>query len=462
MLNTFSGDRMSLLIVEILAVGDELLRGELVDTNGPWLAEELGRLGLQVRGHVTVGDDPAPLTTAIREAAQRADLVLVTGGLGPTDDDRTAAAVASATGRELQLDRDVLEQLKERFARAGYPFSPNNEKQARFPRTSTILKNDRGTAPGFVVKTSGGALIACMPGVPSEMKQIFSEQLIPLLRTSLEQIGQPALIRVVKTFGIGESQIDHRLQGLLEFVEETTGARSRGSVTIHYRTSFPENSVILVVRPKDDQEPEQQRAEALLGALVEEVKRRLGRSVYGVDGTTFSDAVVRALRDEGATVALAESCTGGLAGDLITRASGSSEVFELSVVTYSNRCKHEILGVPTEILETKGAVSAQCVEAMALGVRRLARSTYGVAISGIAGPTGGSPEKPVGTVHFALASPEGVRHLQRCFPFDRQRVKLVSAYVALALVLRQITRDEDPDPFEGRWAADERMGGEQR
>lgn len=452
---------MPALIAEIVAVGDELLRGELVDTNGPWLAEQLGRLGVQVHRHVTVGDAIDPLVTALQEAMERSDLVLVTGGLGPTDDDRTAAAVARATELELQLDQTVLEALKERFTRAGYPFSPNNEKQARFPRTSTILKNDRGTAPGFMVKTRGRGLIACMPGVPSEMKHIFSERLIPLLETSLEQIGQPARVRVVRTFGIGESQIDHRLQGLLESVEETTGVQSCGSVTIHYRTSFPENSVILVVRPKDDQEPEQQRAEALLVALEEEVRRRLGRSVYGVDGTTFSDAVVRALRDEGATVALAESCTGGLAGDLITRASGSSEVFELSVVTYSNRCKHEILGVPTEILETHGAVSAQCVEAMALGVRRLAGSTYGVAISGIAGPTGGSPKKPVGTVHFALASPEGVRHLQRCFPFDRQRVKLVSAYVALTLVLRRVTRAEDPDPFEGRWAP-ESLGGERR
>jgi nicotinamide-nucleotide amidase len=451
MLNVYSvfRERRSMpLNVEILTVGDELLRGDLADTNGVWLAERLTRQGFQVSRLATMGDPMEPLVGYLEQAAARTDLLLVTGGLGPTEDDRTAAAVARAAGRELQLDQDQLATLQQRFTNAGYTFTPNNEKQVWFPRAATVLPNERGTAPGFMVSTDGGTRIVCMPGVPHEMKAMFEGQVLPLLEDS---VGGTVRVRVLRTFGIGESQMDHRLSGLLEQID--AGA-CRAS--LHFRTSFPENSVILVVWAEDP--GSEGEAEAVLERLEGEVRERLGDSVYGADDTTFSDAVVQSLRQCGASVALAESCTGGLAGDLITQASGSSEVFELGVITYSNRFKHEILGVPQQVLDEHGAVSQACVEAMAAGVRRLAGSTYGVAISGIAGPTGGTEEKPVGTVHFALAAPDGVRHVVRRFPFDRGRVKRLSAYVALTLAMRHAARGAtalDRDPLQGAWAAKE-------
>jgi nicotinamide-nucleotide amidase len=431
---------------EILTVGDELLRGDLQDTNGCWLAARLGRLGFEVTRILSVGDALGPLQAQLERAAAGEGLIVVTGGLGPTEDDRTAEAVARATRRELELDEAVLEALKARFAAAGYPFSPNNAKQACFPRTATVIANERGTAPGFMLRTQA-ARIVCLPGVPWEMRAMFEGGVVPLLEAEVEGL-RPARVRVIRTFGKGESQIDHRLRDLLSAVD-TAGTE----VSVHYRTTFPENHVILVVRGEPG------RAGAVLDALEQEIRSRVGRSVYGVDDTSFSEAVVQALREAGATLALAESCTGGLAGDLITRASGSSEVFHLGVVTYANAFKHRLLGVPEAVLEQQGAVSQECVEAMARGVRQLAGTTYGVSISGVAGPTGGTADKPVGTVHFALATEREVIHLSRRFPFgDRQRIKEVAAHVALSLVLRHLAGAlrGSADPYEGRWAPKEK------
>lgn len=421
------------VFAEILTIGDELLRGDLADTNGAWLAARLFRLGISVERIVSLGDPLDPLVEYLTGAIQRGRLVLVTGGLGPTEDDRTSEAVARAAAAPLELRQPVLDALHERFERSGFVFTTNNEKQAHLPRGAVLVPNPRGTAPGFMVR-AGRARIVCMPGVPSEMKGMFEETVAPLLAQELEGV-RPARTRVLRTFGMGESQIDQRLTGLLE---EIGGGEAQ--LSLHYRTSFPENHVMLVVSGG-----EEARAEELLDRFEEEARRRLGeRVVYGVDDTTFSDAVVAALREAGATVALAESCTGGLAADLLTGASGSSAVFELGVVTYSNRFKHRILGVPEQVLEQHGAVSQECVLAMARGVRELAGATFGVAISGIAGPTGGSPDKPVGTVHFALCHEGGARHVERRFPWkERRRIKEISAHVALALVLGQLQAGPD-------------------
>jgi len=436
------------LSAEILTIGDELLRGDLVDTNGSWLARRLFQLGVGVTRILSTGDELEQLTQHLTRAlAAGTGLVLVTGGLGPTDDDRTSEAVARATGRPLELDQPTLETLRWRFEQAGYPFTPNNEKQAHFPRGATLIPNRRGTAPGFALTheaTPHRTTIICLPGVPSEMKVMFDDTVVPLLQEVAEL--PPSRARVLRVFGMGESQIDQRLQGLLSTLDQ-----GEMEISLHYQTSFPENQVILVARGGQEQE-----TTALLDRFEQEVRSRLGpREIFGVDDTSFSDAVVGALRRAGATVALAESCTGGLAGDLITRASGSSEVFELGVVTYSNEFKHRMLEVPSDVLEQQGAVSRECVLAMAHGVRRLAGSTFGVAISGVAGPGGGTPDKPVGTVHFALAHEEGERHLVRRFPWveDRQRIKEISAHVALALVLRHLVGGGSPDSdlFAGRW-----------
>lgn len=416
------------ICAEVLTVGDELLRGEVVDTNAAWLATRLWRMGLSLDRVVSVGDALEPLAEQIKRAAARCQVLVISGGLGPTEDDRTTEAL----GLELELNEEVLAQLRQRFAAAGRPLTPNNEKQAWIPAGATLLPNERGTAPGYMVQL-GQCRVACLPGVPSELEAMFDQALAPLL---LEQLSpRPAVVRQLHTFGIGESQIDHRLRDGLDAVD-----RQGCEVSVHYRTSFPCNTVILVVRPGGDGDADQQLAQQVLARLEQVAQERIGRQIHAVDQATFSDAVVAALRAAGATVALAESCTGGLTGDLITQAAGSSEVFSMGLVTYSNEAKHQLLGVPSELLECHGAVSQQCVEAMARGVRERAGATFGVAISGIAGPGGATPDKPVGTVHFALDWDGGARHVSLVFPFDRQRVKVVSAHTALHLVLRQLER----------------------
>ncbi len=418
------------ITAEILTVGDELLRGDVVDENSAWLATRLGQLGLAVHRSVSVGDALDQLVRQLERCAARCDLLVITGGLGPTDDDRTTEAVGRLTGAALELREDVLEAMRERFQRAGYTLTKNNEKQAWIPAGATLLENRWGTAPGYMVRHEG-CRVACMPGVPLELKKIFDHVLAPLLEQELS--CRPAVVRTLNTFGIGESQLDHRLGAVLQQVDH-----GPCEVSVHYRTSFPCNHLILVARPADGAGAD--AAAETLDRLEAAARGEVGKYIYGVDETSFSDAVVAALAEAGATLALAESCTGGLTGDLITSASGSSAVFEMGCVTYSNEVKHRMLGVPMEIFEEHGAVSQQCVEAMAEGVRRLAGADYGAAISGIAGPTGGTPDKPVGTVHFAVASAAGVTHLHRVFPFDRRRVKVVSAHTALALVMRELKR----------------------
>jgi nicotinamide-nucleotide amidase len=440
---------------EILATGDELLRGDVVDTNAAWLAVRCKELGLSLSRVVAVGDATSSIVTAVREAAQRCTVLLVSGGLGPTDDDRTSAAVAAAAGVDLVRNEDALRAIMERFARFGYTFTPNNAKQADLPRGAELLPNHQGTAPGFALQL-GVCRVYCMPGVPHELKAMFDDAVAPRLARDLAL--QPALIRTLNIFGVGESQIDHLLAHLLpdqgcraSFADDPASAAAlqRCEVSIHYRASFPETKVVLVVRPATGCTVDE--AGELLARLEAEARRRIGRFVFSTDDATLASAVVAALRQAGATLALAESCTGGQVGDLITSAPGSSEVFHLGVVSYHNAIKERVLGVPAEVLQTVGAVSRECVEAMALGARRLAGATYGVAVSGVAGPGGGSPEKPVGTVHFALATPRGVRHLKRLFPFDRDRVKRISAHVALYLVLDELRSGGDGDPLDGRW-----------
>lgn len=435
--------------IEILTIGDELLRGDLVDTNGGWLAAELHALGLPVTRMSSIGDTAEDIEAAFRGAFERSAVIITSGGLGPTDDDRTIASLARAAGVELVRDEGALRHIKAIFERGRFTFTPNNESQAWVPVGAEALLNQQGTAPGVrlslsAVRGGAGAHVFCLPGVPRELKWLFGRYVGPWLQ---QQLGlEPAARRTLKAFGIGESNVDHRLQGLLEAVDT-----SACEVSVHYRATFPENHVTLLVRSSEGAE----RAASVADALADEAARRLEGHLFARDATHgMGDALVSALRDAGATVAFAESCTGGRAADLLTNASGSSEVFELGVVAYANRIKEQQLGVPEAVLVEHGAVSQACVEAMARGVRERAGATYGVAISGIAGPGGGSADKPVGTVHFALDSAEGTRHLHRVFPYDRDRNKLLAAYVALWLVLRELGGDAPPkgeDLLDGRW-----------
>lgn len=426
--------------VEILTIGDELLRGELVDTNASWLASQIAEAGCRVQRISSVGDTVVEIAAAVREAASRSALVITTGGLGPTDDDRTSEAVAHAAGVVRERREEAISAIRARFARRALAYSANNDRQGYLPQGSDLLPNDKGTAPGFALTIQDSRVI-CFPGVPSEMRWMFETYaLAELTRAFGPRVVQR---RVFKLFGLGESQVDARLTRLLDRVP------AGYEVSLHYRATFPEVHVTLIGHGHADQP---------LGAVLDELGRvideRVGEHIFTRNDASFADVIVASLQHLGATVALAESCTAGAAADLLTRAAGASDVFQLGIVAYANRAKQEQLGVSLELLTRHGAVSRPCVEAMARGIREKAGADYGVAISGVAGPGGGTAEKPVGTVHFAVATREDVRHLMRVFPFDRQHNKLVSAYVAFWLLLKQLgaipTRSIG-DPLGGRW-----------
>jgi nicotinamide-nucleotide amidase len=431
--------------IEILTIGDELMRGDLVDTNAGWLAARLHEAGLVVSHIGSTGDDFEALGVALRQAIERSRIVITSGGLGPTDDDRTIAALASVCGRELELDQTALEHIKGLFSRIGLTFTPNNEKQAWIPKGATALLNERGTAP-CVHLPLDGCDVFCLPGVPRELEWLYGRYIGEFMQQSLGVVSPQR--RVIKFFGVGESHIDHAIADLLP--KETSS-----SVSVHFRATFPETHVTVLVASNGETE---QAASRQADELAASIAQRLPRHVFWSSGgsgssqpeQSFSDAVVSRLKARNKSVALAESCTGGLVGNLITQASGASEVFELGIVAYANRIKHQFLGVSEQVLQQHGAVSQACVEAMASGVRERADADFGIAISGIAGPTGGTKEKPVGTIHFALADRGGtVRHLHRVFPYDRTRNKQLAAHVALWLLFRAL---DD----EGEHIADER------
>jgi nicotinamide-nucleotide amidase len=415
--------------VEILTIGDEILLGQIVNTNSSWLAQRLHALGLATRWMTTCSDRPDELAAAVRAAAARAELVLGTGGLGPTDDDRTVAVVAAVCGLGLARDAAALAKLEARYAAAGATPTPNNLRQAEVPAGATVLANSVGLAPGFALPLPGGAHGFFFPGVPRELKAIFEEEARPLLE-GLRPAGVARTARTFRVVGLRESVIDHRLQGL-----PPTGPAG-AQVEVHYRTAFPENHVTLVVDAGDAA-----AAAAFLEQLDAEVRRRLGRHVYGVGDESFPAAVGRVLRAHDATLALAESCTGGLIGHLVTEVAGASDYFRLGAVTYSDQAKQQLLGVRAETLQAHGAVAEATVREMAEGVRRIAGTTLGLAVSGIAGPGGGTAQKPVGTVHAAVAGPDGTRARHFLLPFGRDMVKHAAAFAALELVFRYFDAD---------------------
>jgi nicotinamide-nucleotide amidase len=410
--------------VEILTIGDEITTGAIVDTNAVFMAERLTELGLRVTWMTSCTDDAADIRASIRQACGRARRVFISGGLGPTEDDRTVDALAEVAGVPVVVDEDALARMRERFGRVGFELTPNNMRQVRVLEGAEVLTNRAGLAPGFRVRV-GEAEVWVVPGVPREMKRIWQDEIDPRLQASVGAEGT-ACARTFHIYGMGESHIDHRLAGL-------TGGDE--SVSIHFRVVFPENRVKVVVR-----DVEVARAKAKLAALEEEIRRRLGHHIYGIDGDSLAAAVGRRLRADGATLALGESCTGGLCAQLVTAVAGSSDYFLFGAVTYSNQAKQDVLGVRAETLAEHGAVSEACVREMAEGAKRVGRASFGVGISGVAGPGGGTAEKPIGTVHVAVAGPSGIQHRQVLYPGDREQVRLVAAHLGLGMLLRYEVR----------------------
>ncbi|MCA9581394.1 MAG: competence/damage-inducible protein A [Myxococcales bacterium] len=408
----------------ILSIGTEITRGELVNTNAAWLAEQLTSLGFDVVTHLSVDDDVPRIVDALRDVSSRARVVLCTGGLGPTTDDLTAEAVAQALGVGLVRDAATLERIRRRWESLGREMPESNLRQADMPEGATVLRNDHGTAPGFSVEF-GRTLFFFLPGVPSEMRGLFGDWVVSAVGPLTERTTYQVHLR---TFGRPESQVADMLSDIEEKHE---------GVTLGYRAHFPEIEVKVLARAT-----EPRLAEDRARAAAEEVRNRLGSIVFGDEADTFPAAVGRLLRRRNWTVAVAESCTGGLIGQKLTSVPGSSNYMLMDAVCYSNASKNRVLGVNNEILRAHGAVSAECAAAMAEGVLRIAGSDVAVSVTGIAGPDGGTAEKPVGTVFFALArAGEETLSKRRQLPGDRDRVRELAAYVALDWVARAARGD---------------------
>jgi nicotinamide-nucleotide amidase len=410
---------------EILTIGDELMRGEIVDSNKAFLSERLLSLDIETRFHASVADDPEDMADAFRRAAERSDVVLVSGGLGPTRDDLTSEVLARTFGRPLVQDEQALEGIRAFFRGLGREMTQNNAKQALFPEGAEVLPNPIGTAPGFALER-GRALFFCLPGVPREMSRMMDEQVLPRLARR-SGAGQVVRARLLRTFGTGESMLDDQLSDIA----------ASGDVTLGFRTAFPDNYLRPVARAASAAE-----AEAKLDAVCAAIRARLGAIVYGEGDETLAAVVGRLLREKGGTLCVAESCTGGLVAEQITGVPGSSAYFLGGVVAYSNAAKTSALGVPPELIDRHGAVSDAVARAMAEGARERFGADFGLATTGISGPDGGSAEKPVGLVHVALARAGGTHAESFLFPLDRHRHRQLTAQVALDWVRRAVLGEE--------------------
>jgi len=404
---------------EIIAVGSELLNPDRVDTNSLFLTAQLNRLGIEVTRKTVVGDDLAPLRNAFDDSTKRVELVIASGGLGPTEDDRTRDAVADLLGRKLSRDPAVMRMIEARFRKIGRVMSEVNTRQAMVPEGATVLENDRGTAPGLWLESSG-RIIILLPGPPHELKAMFNAQVQP--RLSRLATGVRLVARELRVAGMGESDVDQRIAPIYTRHDDvqTTILAAPGEIQIHLR-----------IWSKDIPAAERQ-----LQGIQESIVLALGEAVFTTAGESMEEVVARELTMRQATIATAESCTGGLLAERLTRISGSSAYFLGGVVSYSNTLKSAWVDVPAEIIESRGAVSSEVAVALADGIRRRTGATLGVGITGVAGPTGGTPEKPVGTVHVAIADASGSKERGVHYPGERDRIRWQASQTALDLVRR--------------------------
>lgn len=407
------------MTVALVSIGTEITRGELVDTNSQWLADRLTELGHHVVEMATVDDDPLRIGAVVQQLSVRHDAIIATGGLGPTTDDLTAAAVARLLGLPLVRDEAALREVEQRLAVRGRVLTPSGAKQADLPAGSEVLSNRIGTAPGFAV-TVGSARAFFLPGVPVEMSTMFDEEVAPRLPRAR---GYRCALRL-RCFGLPESEVNDRLAGI----------EPQHQVVLGYRATFPEIEVKVLAEAATSKD-----AHARCRAAADAVKSRLGpKIVYGEGDVSLASAVGELLRSRGLTFGLAESCTGGLVSELITRVPGSSDYFLGGVCSYANAVKSNVLGVGADTLGDFGAVSEPVARQMAEGARRVLDCNVALAITGIAGPGGGTPAKPVGTVHWAIATADGTQHWQRIFSGSRDRVRRLAAYAGLASLRREL------------------------
>ncbi len=412
-----------MLSAEIIAVGSELLTPEKTDTNSLWLTGKLNEIGVEVKLKTIVGDDEARLEETIRDAVKRSDVVITTGGLGPTEDDVTRQVSGRAVGRELVYHDDLEADLRERFRRWGREMPEINKRQAYVIEGAEILPNPNGSAVGMMLDLTE-KLFVVLPGPPRELKPMFETFVLPKLKERAGEIYVKR--RILRVSGMGESAVDELIAPIYKAYEnvQTSILFSKSEIEVH-----------LLAQADTEQE-----ADATLDELAGKIVETLGNAVFALNGETMEEVVGKMLTDKGKTLALAESCTGGLIGMRLTEVPGSSKYFLEGAITYSNEAKTRTLGVTSELLEAHGAVSAETAEGMAAGIRERAGSDYGISVTGVAGPDGGTVEKPVGTVFVGYADISGTRSLKLTLPGDRYLIRWRSSQAALDYLRRQMLK----------------------
>lgn len=410
---------------EIIAVGSELLTSFRVDTNSLYLTEQLNLLGVEVVCKGIVGDNRKRLVAAVEHGLFRSDILIFSGGLGPTEDDLTREAVAEAIGVSLRRDPEIVRALEERFASRGWKMSANNAKQADVIEGATVLPNVNGTAPGQWLSGQFDGrehILVLLPGPPHELKALFENEVRERLRAKVPPAA--LAVRTLRVAMLGESQVDARVAPIYKRYEdvETTILAGAGEIELHFRMRAP------------TLDAGQRRVDEIAGLVEDE----LDDAVYSRNGESLEQIVGYWLQMRGATLAAAESCTGGLLAERITSVSGSSRYFLGGAVVYSNRLKTELAGVPAEMIDRHGAVSREVAAALAEGIRYRCESTLGVGITGVAGPSGGTPEKPVGLVFHAVAGDSGTEVVQRNFPGDRKHIRRFASTMALDMVRKKL------------------------
>ncbi|MBN3038878.1 MAG: competence/damage-inducible protein A [Candidatus Omnitrophica bacterium] len=410
---------------EIICVGTEILLGKIVNTNAQYLSQKLAQLGIDVHYHSTVGDNTERLYLAIKRGLHRSNVIIITGGLGPTVDDLTLEGIAQVLQKKLILNRNILKDIKDHFHKRHIPMPKENVRQALVPEGAKALKNEVGTAPGLIIRWHEKKVLIALPGVPAEMKPMVERDVLPYLKKNFSG-DWVILSRKIKTCGLAESQVNQKVKDILK-------SKPPLSVGIYVHTG----SVDLDITVRSTNKA---IAEKLLNNTERKINSRLKKYIYGKDSQTLESVVAKALTKAKRTIAVAESCTGGLISKRLTNISGSSKYFPLGVVTYSNKQKRNLLGIPKEALDNFGAVSKEVATLMAQNISQMAKTDMGLGITGIAGPTGASKEKPVGLVHIALATPRKVISEEFHFHGDRKAVRLRASQAALDMVRRYLIK----------------------
>jgi len=408
--------------IVIVATGDEILYGELADTNSAWLSEQLFKNGILVSNHIHIGDFQDQIVGLMRQLATEADVALFSGGLGPTEDDLTVEAVCELLNTQPVIHEASLERAKEVYQSLNFEFTENNVKQSMVPDGARVIPNPVGLAPAFSIQF-GQCTFYFLPGVPREFRAILEQSILPELIALKEKFHpEPVSYKRVRIIGIPESHLDLQMQPVMQQFPK---------IRYGFRAHYPEMWFKMLATGHDQKEADKQITSAL-----KEIRKILGLKIMGYDDETLPLVVGQLLKERGLTLSTAESCTGGMIGELLTEIPGSSQYYLGGCIAYSNAVKIDLLGVDPETINQLGAVSQTCALEMAAGARQKFKSDLAISVTGIAGPDGGTKEKPTGTVHFGLATPENTFHLQRVLRPDRQSIRIAAAHIALDFVRR--------------------------